>query len=143
MKFAFTIIYVPDVPAALDFYVRAFGLQVGFLHESKAYGELQLAEGVVGGGAKIAFASESMAEFNGLRIRKNAIPCDAHADGVVGSPGIEVVFASENVEVDYGKAVEAGATGLVPPKTKPWGQLVAYVRDPNGIIIELYSPIEE
>ena len=35
------------------------------------------------------------------------------------------------------RAVEAGARELSPPKQKPWGQTVSYVRDPNGVLIEL------
>jgi hypothetical protein len=29
------------------------------------------------------------------------------------------------------------------PETKPWGQIVAYVRDNNGCIVEICSPIEK
>lgn len=46
-----------------------------------------------------------------------------------------------NVEKAYKKAINEGAIPLVPPKEKPWGQTVAYVRDPNGILIELASPM--
>ena len=39
------------------------------------------------------------------------------------------------------RAVEAGARELSGPKQKPWGQTVSYVRDPNGVLIELCSPM--
>ena len=32
MRLGYIIVYVPDVPAALDFYERAFGLERRFLH---------------------------------------------------------------------------------------------------------------
>ncbi|HWL73937.1 MAG TPA: VOC family protein, partial [Burkholderiaceae bacterium] len=38
MKFAYTIVYVKDVPASLAFFEQAFDLQRRFLHESGAYG---------------------------------------------------------------------------------------------------------
>ena len=34
MKFGYTIIYVPDVPASLRFFEDAFGFARRFLHES-------------------------------------------------------------------------------------------------------------
>jgi len=34
MKFGYTIIYVGDVAASLEFFGRAFGLETRFLHES-------------------------------------------------------------------------------------------------------------
>jgi catechol 2,3-dioxygenase-like lactoylglutathione lyase family enzyme len=41
MKFRYTILYVRDVRATLDFYARAFGQTQGFLHDSGHFGELQ------------------------------------------------------------------------------------------------------
>ncbi len=38
MKFGYTIIYVADVAASLDFFENAIGLKTRFLHES-GYGE--------------------------------------------------------------------------------------------------------
>ncbi len=43
MTFAYTILYVPDVVRAIEFYERAFGFQRGFVHESGEYGELHRA----------------------------------------------------------------------------------------------------
>ena len=34
MKFSYTIVYVSNVAASLDFFERAFGLQRRFLHEA-------------------------------------------------------------------------------------------------------------
>ena len=33
------------------------------------------------------------------------------------------------------------AIALAKPKKKPWGQMVSYVRDLNGVIVELCSPV--
>ncbi len=38
MKYGYTIIYVPSVEEALEFYNRAFGFDVKFVHESETYG---------------------------------------------------------------------------------------------------------
>ena len=34
-------------------------------------------------------------------------------------------------------ALAAGATAVRPPTRKPWGQSVSYVRDPDGVLVEL------
>ena len=40
MNFAYTLVFVADVSASLDFFDKAFGLPRRFLHESGAYGEV-------------------------------------------------------------------------------------------------------
>jgi uncharacterized glyoxalase superfamily protein PhnB len=44
------------------------------------------------------------------------------------------------VETAYRRAVEAGAEAVSEPEEKPWGQQTAYVRDPDGALIEIASP---
>jgi uncharacterized glyoxalase superfamily protein PhnB len=39
------------------------------------------------------------------------------------------------------QSIEAGAILVAPPKQKPWGQTVAYVRDIDGFLIELCTPM--
>lgn len=58
MQFAYTIIYVPDVAASLDFFERAFGFNRKFLHESGTYGELET------GATTLAFAAHELADMN-------------------------------------------------------------------------------
>jgi uncharacterized glyoxalase superfamily protein PhnB len=41
----------------------------------------------------------------------------------------------------YAQALKAGATSLSEPSAKPWGQTVAYVRDNNGFLVELCTPM--
>jgi uncharacterized glyoxalase superfamily protein PhnB len=56
-------------------------------------------------------------------------------------PGIEVGFVTEAVAQHYERAVAAGATPVLAPVAKPWGQLVSYVRDNNGFLVEICSPM--
>ena len=44
MKFGYTVVYVPEVAASLEFFARAFGIDRRFLDESGAYGELETGE---------------------------------------------------------------------------------------------------
>jgi lactoylglutathione lyase len=127
MQLGYVILYVPDVPAALDFYERAFGLTRRFLHESNTYGELET------GATALAFAREDLAEASGLTLRHNA-PDAAPA-------AIEIALVTEDIDEAYARAVREGAAPLKPPVTKPWGQQVAYVRDLRGALVELCTPI--
>jgi|GEM_PF-59048 len=128
MKLAYTIIYVPDVPRALTFYETAFGLERRFVHESGHYAEMET------GATALAFASYEMAGAN--------LPAGFRESDPAAVPGnVEIVFTTSDVPAAFEVAVEAGATRLVKPQTKPWGQTVAYVRDPDGNLIELASPM--
>lgn len=127
MKFGYCILYVPDVPAALSFYERAFGLSRKFLHESNTYGELAT------GDTRLAFAAESLAKTHG----------DFRPSRLTESPpALEVALVTEDVAAAFAQATAAGAKPHSKPEQKPWGQTVAYVRDPNGFLIELCTPIE-
>ncbi|MEO1523627.1 MAG: VOC family protein, partial [Cyanobacteria bacterium J06633_2] len=44
MKLKYTILYVENVSATLNFYEQSFGLQTKMLHESGDYGELDTGE---------------------------------------------------------------------------------------------------
>lgn len=128
MEFGYTIIYVKNVEETMNFYEKAFGLQAKFLHESSMYGEMKT------GQTTLAFAANDLSEFNGLNIVHNElqnIPA-----------GIEIAFVTNDINAAYKKAVDAGAHPLKEPSQKPWGQIVAYVRDINGILVELCSPLE-
>jgi lactoylglutathione lyase len=129
MKFGYTIIYVPSVVTTMDFYKAAFGLKKRFLHESQLYGELDT------GATTLAFADESMHESNEVftQVNRSATPLP---------PGIEIALVTANVEQAYKQAINAGAIAVKAPQEKPWGQTVAFVRDINGVLVEICSPVE-
>ena len=50
-----------------------------------------------------------------------------------GKPvGIEIALITDDVQAAFNRAVNAGAELIKAPMTKPWGQVVAYVRCPAG-----------
>jgi lactoylglutathione lyase len=53
----------------------------------------------------------------------------------------KIGFVTKEVEAAYKKAISAGAVAASAPKTKPWGQVVSYVRDCNGFLVEICSPM--
>lgn len=128
MRFACTILYVQDVAASLAFFESAFGLSRRFLHESGAYGELDT------GATALAFAQHDTARAN---LGRDYVRADRSATPL----GMEVGLACDDVPAAYRRAVEAGAHGLSAPATKPWGQVVAYVRCPDGTLVELCTPM--
>lgn len=120
--------YVSDVKLALDFYKNSFSLNCRFLHESGGYGELDT------GNTVLAFASHELGKSN--------IPNGYIAAGESDLPlGIEIALVTEEVERAHEMAIEQGATEIKKPESKPWGQLVSYVRCPSGILVELCTPI--
>jgi uncharacterized glyoxalase superfamily protein PhnB len=128
MKYGYTIVYVSSVEETLDFYRKAFGFDIKFVHESKAYGELETGE------TTLAFASHEMGDMNlGGKYSKANIDDKPF--------GIELAFVTKDVSAAYEKAVSAGALSIKEPEEKPWGQIVGYVRATDGSIIELCSPI--
>jgi lactoylglutathione lyase len=127
MLFGYTILYVRDVPASLAFYERAFGQRRRFLHESGQYAELET------GATALAFAALELAASN---LPKELTPAVA----AKSAPSFEVCFVTEDVGGAYERAVGAGAEPVSAPLSKPWGQDVAYVRDPDGTLVEIASP---
>lgn len=128
IKFAYTILYVQDVPKSIEFYENAFGFTRKFVTPANDYGELLVGE------TTLSFASKELAKSN-LK------------DGFIESSltdkpfGIEIGFTADNVEETVSTALNAGATIVEDPTTKPWGQIVAYVRDIDGFLIEICTPI--
>jgi len=52
-----------------------------------------------------------------------------------------VILYVNDVSALYARAVKAGATAVSEPATKPWGQTVAYLRDKDGHLVELCTPL--
>lgn len=126
MKFGYTIIYVPDVDASIQFFENAFGCRRRFVHESGMYGELNTGE------TTLAFAAHEMGDMN--------FPAGHVAAHKSPQPlGMEIAFIADDVNLAHAKALKAGALELAAPQEKPWGQTVSYVRCPDGTLVELCS----
>ena len=128
MKLGYTILYVPDVERAVAFYEHAFGLQRRFVHTSGQYAEMET------GPTALAFAADALAASNFEADYQRADP-DARP------PAFEITFVTDDVASAFERATRAGAAPLAEPAEKPWGQTVSYVRDLNGVIVELCTPV--
>jgi lactoylglutathione lyase len=126
MRFGYAIAYVQEVERSVSFYERAFGLKRRFVDESGQYAEMETGE------TTLAFASNELGHSN--------LPGGFRENDPTEPPaGVEIAFVAEDVGAAFRSALEAGATKAAEPKTKPWGQTVAYVRDPDGVLVEIGS----
>ncbi|HEX4412005.1 MAG TPA: VOC family protein [Lacipirellulaceae bacterium] len=132
VKLGYAILFVKDVSSSLTFYEQAFGLSRRFFNDDngKAYGELET------GAACLAFASFEMAR------------AQLNDEVVFASPdkpplGVEVALVTAEISALYARAIQAGAASVKEPATMPWGQTVAYVRDIDGHLIELCTPVAQ
>ncbi|TMS80574.1 VOC family protein [Pseudoalteromonas sp. S554] len=129
VKFGYTINYVRDVDIALSFFEKAFEMTRRFITDENDYGELNTGETV------LAFASHELGLSN-------------FSGGYISSTdsekplGIEIALITDDVSGIHQRAIQYGAVELKSPETKPWGQVVSYVRCPSGILIELCTPIQ-
>jgi catechol 2,3-dioxygenase-like lactoylglutathione lyase family enzyme len=123
MKFGYTIIYVDSVEASIAFYEKAFGLKREMV-AGEEFGQLAT------GATKLGFAAKKMLSVPATFAGPNDKPL-----------AVEIALVTDTVQAAYDKALAAGAKPVHAPVKKPWGQTVAYVRDNNGFLVELCTPV--
>ena len=131
MKLGYTLFFVSDVEKTLDFFETAFGLERKFINADgdKVYGELNT------GATTLGFVSYAQAKSAGVSF------LEPRPDGP--TQAVEIGLVTDNVAAAYEKAVQHGATPVSPPAEKPWGQTVSYVRDINGLLVEICSEVSQ
>ena len=128
-NFSYTIMYVADVEKTLDFYHKSFGFEIKFITPDKDYGELAT------NGTTLSFAQHKLASSN--------LSGGYLESSMSEKPfGIEIGITTDNVEEVINLAIQNGAVEYESVKTKPWGQVVGYVRDINGFLVEICTPIK-
>ncbi len=128
VKFGYTILYVENVEESIVFYENAFGFARKFVTPEKDYGELATGE------TTIAFATKKLAQQN---LSAGFIESDLADKPFAMELGFVTVQVAEVVQ----QALSFGAKLVTAPKQKPWGQVVAYIRDKDGFLIEICSPV--
>jgi catechol 2,3-dioxygenase-like lactoylglutathione lyase family enzyme len=115
----YVILIVGDLDRSLDFYTGALGLQLG--HRSGDYAQLQ------SGATRLALYTRSaMAKIL-------AMPLEPPA---ANAPGFEIGFKVADADAAFAELVAGGAPPVAPPTDRFWGQRTAYVRDPDGHLVE-------
>jgi uncharacterized glyoxalase superfamily protein PhnB len=124
MKLNYVIIYVGDAVEATKFYEKVFDMKTKFIHESNMFAEMESGE------TTLAFASNEMLKMNiGIEALEGTKNC------------FEIAFSTDDVQGAFEKALSNGAKEIKKPETKPWGQVVAYVGDDFGTIVEICTPM--
>jgi lactoylglutathione lyase len=128
MQFGYTIIYVSDVAKTIAFYQQAFGCEVGFVDPEGDYAQLKTGE------TTLAFAQDHFAhtltDLGHYENKSDTIPA-----------GFEITFLTDDVVTAFSTAVAHGAVAIKEPAITPWNQTVGYLRDCNGVLIEIATPI--
>lgn len=117
------IFYVKDVAKTVAFYEKAFQIPRSFIDPTGQYGQLET------GSTALGFASVELAKQNLSQNFREISPKEL--------PGCEISFATQDLHASLNHAIQAGAELVASPEEKPWGQTIAYVRDFNGILIEI------
>jgi catechol 2,3-dioxygenase-like lactoylglutathione lyase family enzyme len=123
-----TVLHVADVERSLSFYEQAFGLQRRFVDDRGLYAELET------GATTLALTQRDFAAEESCATAPGGLDAPA--------PACELAFSIADVAAGVASAVAAGATLVRAPTTKYWGQVVAYVRDPDGHLVQIATPLD-
>lgn len=127
MKLAmkYVILYVSDFEKTIDFYKGILGLPVKMQQDT--YVEFD-----TGATTLSINTRKDVKKLTGLNVPKGSVPTQT----------FEVGFVVEDVVATMEPLRQQGVTILKEPVTKPWGQTVAYIADPDGHYIEICTSVE-
>jgi lactoylglutathione lyase len=129
-KLGYVINWVADIAKARAFYTEAFGFSIAREQDMGAFQWLEFSTG----NTALAFAGQ--AEVAGM------FPDGFDAHGADKQPlATQISIVSDAIEPLWDKALAAGATGISAPAKMPWGQTWAQMRDPNGVLVSLATPL--
>ena len=116
----YVILIVDDLDRSLRFYTQALGLRLG--HRSGDYAQLDT------GATRLSlYARGAMAKTLGMNLEPPPL----------NAPGFEIGFKVADVDAAFGELLARGGVPVVAPTDRFWGQRTAYIRDPDGHLIEL------
>jgi catechol 2,3-dioxygenase-like lactoylglutathione lyase family enzyme len=116
----YVVLIVEDLERALGFWCGVLGLALG--HRSGSFAQL------LTGRTRVALYERSAMQ------QTLGVPLAAPARD---APGFEIGFKVPDVDAAFAELVAKGAEPAAAPTTRDWGQRTAYVRDPDGHLVEL------
>ncbi|MFY3790459.1 VOC family protein [Ureibacillus sp. MALMAid1270] len=124
LKMRYIILYVKDHEKSKTFYHEVLGLPIRGEHGT--YIEFETGSTILSINTR-----ESVKEITGLEIPE-----------IHSSQTFEIGFVVEDVKSTIEELRNQDVPVLVEPIEKPWGQVVAYVADPDGHYIEICSSLD-
>lgn len=117
----YVVLFVENLERSLAFYTQRLGLPVR--HRAEGYVELAVE------GPKFGLLE---------RWRLPALVGEAESGTPPsGTHESEVAFLVDNIDEVYARLCALGVAFLRAPEDRPWGQRTAYLKDPDGYLIEL------
>jgi lactoylglutathione lyase len=127
MKLNFVCLLASDVPTVVRFWRDVVQLPLTYYDEQIGYASFD-----TGGSTLAIYGRAAFATLLGE---------DELASALQGRQ-MYLSFQVDDVDATYARLVEGGATTTVPPRDYPALQArQAHVSDPDGRLIELYSPL--
>lgn len=129
MKLSYLVLLAEDVPAAISFWRDTMKLPLTYSDETPGYAAFDTGHA---GLTLSIFKREGLAALLGK---------DAPVPAIVGSQ-MYLSFPVDNVDTTYAELLERGARSIAQPQDRPEQQSrLAHISDPDGHIIEIYSPL--
>ncbi len=125
---ASSVLHVANVERSLRFYQEAFGFARRFVDDFGVYAELET------GSTALALTERGFAQ-------RQAGPTAATAPDAPPPP-CEIAVAVVDVPLVLDRALAAGGRLVCAPETKYWGQTVAYIRDPDGHLVQICTAVD-
>jgi catechol 2,3-dioxygenase-like lactoylglutathione lyase family enzyme len=124
---AFPIVYVTDVDRSAEFYIAAFGFEVGF-----------------------RWPDEGPAEFVQLSLGEQALGLSAAAGEPLhglpmtadGPTRFELCIYTDDTDKAAERLRELGARELKAPEDMPWRERLCYFADPDGNPLHITAPLD-
>lgn len=127
MKFINVRLLVGDMAASMKFWRDVMGLKMTFGDETMGYAYFETGSAGVELLTRAGFV-EALGEA-------------ASAPTPEGRPAV-LVFNVDDVDAAYTDFVERGAAAVAGPQDRPaWGVRSAHLSDPDGYIVEIYTPL--
>lgn len=127
MKFINVRLLVGDMTAAIRFWRDVMRLRMTYGDEAMGYAYFETDSAGVELLTRAGFAA--------------VLGEEASAPTAEGRPAV-LVFRVDDVDTAYADFVERGATVVAGPQDRPaWQVRSAHLSDPDGYIVEIYSPL--
>ncbi|HLW00687.1 MAG TPA: VOC family protein [Ktedonobacterales bacterium] len=128
MKFVNVRLLVGDIGASIRFWRDVMDFKMSFGDESMGYAYFE----TDGAGVELMTRQGFTA----------ALGAAAPTDRPAGHQAV-LVFRVDDVDAAYAGYVQRGANPLHGPQDRPaWGARAAHLADPDGYLVELYTPLQ-